>query len=243
MTWGMLLFWIGSVVASYSMEFVNELRMVKDAADAGYKIDFKKLDDAQKSLLPINVKKLSTLSMFLPIVNFLTVIKNVFSYNEARPVILDQFRVMGCLEEMSDIEMKEYSKKPTGFNAMLVSYKAKAKLDKAYKLHIKDGFICGDIYYEIVGNFEDVNIVSVTGSLTRYSEKELKKMIFDSFSIIFKFNAEENNIDEAAIKAIETLLKSDSNTLLSEEDDKKEEFADLDTYRKKDVLIKKRKRK
>lgn len=40
-----LALWLGTCVASFGMEITNELRMFKDAADAGYKIDVKRLSE------------------------------------------------------------------------------------------------------------------------------------------------------------------------------------------------------
>ena len=51
-----LIFWLGTTVASYCMEFANEARMFKDAANAGYKIDVKRLSELGKQLNP-NQKK------------------------------------------------------------------------------------------------------------------------------------------------------------------------------------------
>lgn len=38
-----LLFWLGSSVFSVGMEAVNELRIVKELADMGYKLNMRKL--------------------------------------------------------------------------------------------------------------------------------------------------------------------------------------------------------
>lgn len=115
--------WLGTCIASFGLEIANELRMFKDVADAGYKIDTKRLGNLNKQLNP-KATKISFLSLLIPIFNIIQVFQNTIKYNEIRPTILDQLSLFDVLEEMSDIEKQEYLKKPTGLNAVFVSMKA-----------------------------------------------------------------------------------------------------------------------
>lgn len=47
-----LFLWLGTSIASFSMEIINELRLFKDVADAGYKIEVKRLSELGKQLNP-----------------------------------------------------------------------------------------------------------------------------------------------------------------------------------------------
>lgn len=113
-----LIFWIASIITSFSMEISNELRMFKDAADAGYKIDIKRLSELGEQLNP-NTSKNTLLSMLVPISNIMQIYQRTIQYNNARSMILTQLGVMDVLEEMTEKEKEEYQQKPTDLNAIL----------------------------------------------------------------------------------------------------------------------------
>lgn len=81
-----LALWLGTCVASFGMEITNELRMFKDAADAGYKIDVKRLSELEMQLNP-NATKETLLSMLIPIFNVMQVFQRTIQYNT---IMLDQ---------------------------------------------------------------------------------------------------------------------------------------------------------
>lgn len=118
-----LALWLGTCVASFGMEITNELRMFKDAADAGYKIDVKRLSELGMQLNP-NATKETLLSMLIPIFNVMQVFQRTIQYNNVRPMILDQLSVIDALEEMTESEKAEYLKNPTGLNALVVPLKS-----------------------------------------------------------------------------------------------------------------------
>ena len=47
-----LFLWLSTSITSICMEMAYELRMFKDVADAGYKIDTKRISDLNKQLNP-----------------------------------------------------------------------------------------------------------------------------------------------------------------------------------------------
>lgn len=83
-----LVLWLGTSVASFGMEIASELRMFKDVADAGYKVDVKRLSELGKQLNP-NATKATLLSMLIPIFNIMQVFQRTIQYNNVRPMILD----------------------------------------------------------------------------------------------------------------------------------------------------------
>ena len=132
-----LVLWLGTSVTSFGMEIANELRMFKDVADAGYKIDIKRLSELGKQLNP-NATKTTLLSIVIPIYNIIKVLQKIIKYNNARPMVLDQLSVMDALEEMSEMEKQEYLKKQSGLNALLVSFKSEMKLTKDPSIEIEN---------------------------------------------------------------------------------------------------------
>ena len=91
--------WISTVAASFCIELTNELRMFKDVADAGYKINIDRLSDLSKKLNP-DASKITLLSMLIPIFNIIQVFERITKYNNIRPMLLDQLSIIDALEEI-----------------------------------------------------------------------------------------------------------------------------------------------
>lgn len=101
----MLALWLGSIVFSFGMEISRELRMFKDVADAGYKLDVEKLSSFVKEINP-DANKITILSILIPIYNVINAFQNDLNYNKVRHMLLDQLYLMDVLDEMSEYEKK-----------------------------------------------------------------------------------------------------------------------------------------
>lgn len=197
----LLIIWIGTIITSFCMDFSNYFRMYKDVADAGYKIDVIKLTESVKGM---NIQKNSVWEIFIPIYNIMKEIDTAFKYNAQRHTLLDQLDVLGALEEMEEYEKEEYLKKPTGFNAFLVTLKSKIRLQNADKLEINNENGKSEIFYEIgeKDGQDDIIILKVTGPASKLTKEEQKKEVAkflpSLFEVILKeygvFN--ENELDE-----------------------------------------------
>ena len=198
------------------MEFLvlwlgNEFKIFKDAADAGYKINMKRLSEFQKQLSP-DATKITFLSMLIPLYNVMSVFQRVIQYENARPMILDQLSVTGVLEEMSDYEKKEYSKRPTGLNAIIVPLKAESKLSKATKVTINGVFGESIVYCEIDKTSHDINILSVSGPVSRLTVEDQKEKVIETMIKILRPEVGElsnKEISSENIKESEKLDLSD----------------------------------
>ena len=118
-----LIIWLSTVAVSFGMEIANELRMFKDVADAGYRVDVNRLSELGKQLNPNSVN-ITLLSLLMPVVNIMYVFQRAIQYNNVRPMILDQLNVIDVLKEMTELEKIEYLEKPTGLNAAFVTLKS-----------------------------------------------------------------------------------------------------------------------
>ena len=211
-----LALWLGTCVASFGMEITNELRMFKDAADAGYKIDVKRLSKLGMQLNP-NATKETLLSMLIPIFNVMQVFQRTIQYNNVRPMILDQLSVIDALEEMTESEKAEYLKNPTGLNALVVPLKSEIRLSKAISIKINDGNEHSEIYYEMGESLDDITILKVSGSASRLTVEEQKKRVVEAWDQagIRKYGSTETLIDN---------LKSNTSIDLSDsKEDRKDE--------------------
>lgn len=101
-----LILWLGTSITSFCMEIANELRLFKDATDAGYSVDTRRLSEVEKQLNPDAIK-VTLLSMIIPMFNLVQVLQKNIQYNNVRPIMLEQLRVVGALEEMSEFEKRE----------------------------------------------------------------------------------------------------------------------------------------
>lgn len=203
-----LVLWLGTTAASFAMELANEFKIFKDAADAGYKIDIKRLSEFQKQLSP-DATKITFLSMLIPLYNVMSVFQRVIQYENARPMILDQLSVTGVLEEMSDYEKKEYSKRPTGLNALIVPLKAESKLSKATKVTINGVFGESVVYCEIDKTSHDINILSVSGPVSRLTVEEQKEKVIETMIKILRPEVGELNNKEISSENIKESEKLD----------------------------------
>lgn len=203
-----LVLWLGTTAASFAMELANEFKIFKDAADAGYKINIKRLSEFQKQLSP-DATKITFLSMLIPLYNVMSVFQRVIQYENARPMILDQLSVTGVLEEMSDYEKKEYSKRPTGLNALIVPLKAESKLSKAIKVTINGVFGESVVYCEIDKTSHDINILSVSGPVSRLTVEEQKEKVIETMIKILRPEAGELNNKEISSENIKESEKLD----------------------------------
>ena len=196
-----LVMWLGTVVASFFMEIGNELRMYKDAADAGYKVNNSKLLEMLGKVRE-SKPSLSTLFLLTPVINIMFVMKNTLDYNDRRDDLLTQLHVMGALDEMSDYEKSEYAKRPTGLNALLVPFKTTMKLRNANFIEIKDeNGISSKIFFEFDKKSGDINVLDVSGPASRLSYDEQKESVlntyFDAVESAFEFI---KSLDDKEIK-------------------------------------------
>lgn len=193
--------WISTVAASFCIELTNELRMFKDVADAGYKINIDRLSDLSKKLNP-DASKITLLSMLIPIFNIIQVFERITKYNNIRPMLLDQLSIIDALEEMSEIEKQEYLKKPTGLNAILVPFKLEVRIAKADSVKIENDNEKSEIFYEIGDSLDDITILKVAGDAYRLTEAEQKKKVIEAIKSSLSEETEEYDDVENATNTI-----------------------------------------
>jgi len=209
--------WISTVAASFCIELTNELRMFKDVADAGYKINIDRLSDLSKKLNP-DASKITLLSMLIPIFNIIQVFERITKYNNIRPMLLDQLSIIDALEEMSEIEKQEYLKKPTGLNAILVPFKLEVRIAKADSVKIENDNEKSEIFYEIGDSLDDITILKVAGDAYRLTEAEQKKKVIEAIKSSLLAETEEYDDVENATNTIK-----DNDDLELKDTDNKEE--------------------
>lgn len=237
-----LVMWLGTVVASFFMEIGNELRMYKDVADAGYKINNSKLLEMLGKGRE-SKPSLSTLFLLTPVINIMFVMKNTLDYNDRRDDLLTQLHVIGALDEMSDYEKSEYAKRPTGLNALLVPFKTMIKLRNANFIEIKDeNDISSKIFFEFDKKSGDINVLEVSGPASKLSYDEQKESVLnaylDAVESAFEFI---KNLDDKDVKytydsesAEDVFTHNDEESLNTKDEEDKNDKQDLTCETKDD---------
>ena len=228
----LIIWWLGTVIASIGMEISHELRVFKDIADAGYKYNLKKVNEISEHFNPDSLKK-TLISLLVIGYNIFYVFDKANKYNNARPMLLSQLDVAGVLEEMTDEEKKEYLKEPTGFNAIKIQIKSERKLKGVQTLEIEKKNEKGKIIYKFNDTYDDVTVLKATGTLSRLTEEEQKKIVMDSWKEFVTSGVEQYGGEEEFIKA----LKSNNNLHIEKkEESKPSSLSELDISEQKQAL-------
>ena len=190
---GFIIFCIGTIGLSVTAELINELRLFKDIADAGYIRDSRKIEKLKKQINP-DLTKVTLASLLLPIYNILIVIKNINNYNMVRPQIINILRTSGLLEEMSVEERKQYAKNPTGFHALIIEIEKEIEREKPtyYKVVVieyADEFGLNKITYDIGRNLSSLTVIDVSGPLEKDWQGNKRKSV-------------ENKLEQFLLKGI-----------------------------------------
>lgn len=230
----LIIWWLGTVIASFGMQILHILRVFKDVADAGYKYNLNKVNELSEYFNSDSLKK-TLISLSVIVYNIFYVLDEVNKYNNARPMFLSQLDVAGVLEKMTDEEKKEYLKEPTGFNAIKIQIKSERKLKGVQTLEIEKKNEKGKIIYKFNDTYDDVTVLKATGTLSRLTEEEQKKRVMDSWKEFVTSGVEQYGGEEEFIKA----LKSDSNLhIKKEEENKPSSLPELDISEQKQALEK-----
>lgn len=194
-----LAFYIIAIIAGFVMKLTNELRIIKDVADAGYKIDMKRVNELNNSL---NLDHNSNLEMFIPILNIIRVMESTMQYNSARPMILDQFNTLDCLQEMTESEKEEYLKKPTALNAILINVISEAKKESGImKINFKDEHGQNQICFRF-SESNDIVIVSTTGFIASLTIEEQTEKVSQYLSSMLDAGVNKYGSIDAFLAAI-----------------------------------------
>lgn len=200
-----LTFWIATIIGSFGAEIVNELRMFKDIADVGYKVDLKKMSEFLDRLMP-DTNKSYLLSFLIPLYNIMDVCKNIITYNNIRPMLLDQLNAMGVLEEMSVYEKNEYAKNPTALNAFIIPLKTEKKLANAIKVTTTDDNV-KNIYYIDYNKKKGFTLLKVDGPDSMLPFEEQEKRAKEKMYNLGKYLNDNYGTAENYVKSLNGNLK------------------------------------
>lgn len=133
-------FWIMTLIFGDIMGVMNIFALYKIFADSGFK--FKNDDEANNFYRELNVDSFdlkTELKKYLPMVNMIKQAKVFKELVRDKELLINILLDFELIEEMTDEEKKEYSKKKNVFNAIKINRnnrlkKNKKKSDKEYEL-------------------------------------------------------------------------------------------------------------
>lgn len=114
--------WLGTFVVSCGYDFYNSLNVVKIAADRGYKVNVERIRNFAQ--MTNDMFKVSVLTYFIPGVNIFITFKKAMLMDDLIDTVIKEFLVMGVLEDMTELDIEEYQKKPSIKSALDIPIKS-----------------------------------------------------------------------------------------------------------------------
>jgi len=199
----LLLLWIGTTVVCFFMELTHELRIFQDLVDNGYKINQKRISEITKQIDLCSYK--TTLIPFLiPIINILFVLKRIVEYNNARPYILDQLRIMDCLTDLTEDELEKYKQNPSAMHAALICITSNE--NNPLTITYNDGDEKSIVWYKLVNN-RPIVIQSV-GPFNKLSVFEQRVKLEEKLRPVISNHSNQSPSIEENKRQLETIKKT-----------------------------------
>ena len=107
-----LLFWGGTELVAFLINCSTSFRVIKDLADSGYKLKYSNLSSSLKKMKS-TIKEENEILKHLPIGNVVNSIMMGMAYIYNKEKVFTGLKVLDLVEELSDFEKEEYSKKKT----------------------------------------------------------------------------------------------------------------------------------
>lgn len=202
----LLLAWLVTSAEFLLIDTASVLRIFKDLADQGFKINYEKFNEFYDNLKDENSKDY-LIKMFVPFYNFYRTYMDIKDYNDLYPYLIQEMFTLGLLENMSDFELQEYQKNPSVINAIIVPPICAKRLENAFVWELKDSEYPSTVWFELgkKKGLEAIEILQVRGPLSNLKPEEQKKAI------------ESHILEDSLEKSIQTLI--DSQKLTKEEEE------------------------
>ncbi len=177
-----LIVWLLSFITFVGMESAIVFKITKDLADSGYKLNISKysnlLDDIKGHDEEEEEKNdvLRAIISCFPFINIMYAMYTLIDYEKNKDEIFNHANTIGCIEELSTEEKREYAKNKSGFKLFLFSSKLENELKHALLYNHQNEKEKGKIYY-LLNLDEKINIVKTEGDCNRYTEEEKISLI------------------------------------------------------------------
>lgn len=191
-----------SIPISYVLEIKNACRIVKDAANMGYKLNMEKSKE-----IPTDrelTKKLFGKILVIPFFNLFVAYKHIEEYNNQFDLILNQFDTFGVLEKMEPFEKEYYEKKPTIFTAFGISYGLGKFLVMKGQITgtVTDKETNSEICFTFNSKTKEMTIIKATGIYEKMPVEEQKKEVAKTYVTLYEGTTEQYGSYENFVKEV-----------------------------------------
>ena len=178
--------WLITVLGSYYLNYINGIRIFKDLADNGYRINIGKYTEFINKF-SLDGEDNSNFLLFIPGINILYVFQRIMQYHEDRSMLLNQLNVMNVIEEMSKIEKMDYLRKKTFVNALMVNLKSARRVYITNCVKFGLNGEIGEIEYFIESKmfFSKIVIVESRGVATKMTIKEQENKVMEYLNALY----------------------------------------------------------
>ncbi len=227
-----LLYLLTIVLSTYNnLSLVNNI--IKDIANLGYRLDLKKIGELQNKFNNNSNNNL-TLYTVCPILNIILSTQALITYFKTRNQVLETLDKIDAVYLMDEIELEEYNKKRTGFNAL----KTWVKTDdlKSEPIIVEDEL--NKISYYTLN--DKIVILDASGDVAKLSREKQLDFILMSHLKNFESMLDEIKVNvnqEVKENDKEIVKKSDRKQLLKDLKETKETL--LEQEKKEESKVKK----
>lgn len=178
-----LFLYLGTIGITYVITLLLKLLIDKGLAKQGYKC---------KENTSFKLSFEFIIMFFIPIINILYAFTSLLIFLTSESI--SDYVNPNCLEEMTELEKEEYSRMPTGINAMLVSKKVKKRLNNAMILLYRKDKDASKILFEYNNNPRKTKILQINGPLSELSVEEQELVIIKAIEKAVKIEIMEIGI-------------------------------------------------
>lgn len=222
----LVLFYLLTVVLSVYNNLSLVSNTIKDIANLGYRLDLKRLNELQSKFNNNNNNNNLILYTVCPMLNIILSTQALITYFKTRNHVLETLDKIDAVYLMDEIELEEYNKKRTGFNAL----KTWIKTDdlKSNPIIVEDE-LNKISYYKLN---DKIVILDASGDVAKLSKD--KQLDFILMSHLKTF---ENMLDEIKVNADQEVNENDKEIV--KKSDRKQLLKDL--KKTKEALLEKEK--
>ena len=195
---------LAMAATTFGLEMYNELRMLKNISDKGYKVNLDEVTDINEIVIP-NMPKARIIYMLIPGVNLYQVSKRISAFNKNGLSNLGNLDESLYLEKLSDAEKEYYKERPNGLRALNIIKKTEEMINRS-SMHVSEKDRNSKIYFVVEnGKFK---LVRTTGIYSRITQEDIDTLLCSNSSEAIKQETVEKQRKYYEIDKIEEKIRS-----------------------------------
>ena len=195
---------LAMAATTFGLEMYNELKMLKNISDKGYKVNLDEVTDINEIVIP-NMPKARIIYMLIPMVNLYQVSKRISAFNKNGLSNLGNLDESLYLEKLSDAEKEYYKERPNGLRALNIIKKTEEMINRS-SVHVSEKDRNSKIYFVVEnGKFK---LVRTTGIYSRITQEDIDTLLCSNSSEAIKQETVEKQRKYYEIDKIEEKIRS-----------------------------------